>query len=266
MEIRALTVLAAVVLSVAPSLAVAPWEQEIAALGAGSWPPPPDFHARYAFGWSGIEAASADVSLRRGDGGNRIASVRGGTSGWVRSLWKIDADYRAVLAEENWRSVSYTLEERYRSYKTLEKTEFTLEGARSWRENSKPGASPPRWKAYDLAGLRDMAAALLLARSQALEPGQWVRLGVFPGEGMYLVHVTLEGREKITLRGKEYAALRSSLHIDQITKEHALEPHRKFQRGTVWVSDDEARIPLRVEVKVFVGSVFAELVSFDPEK
>lgn len=265
MDIRRLSIwLAAASLSLANCLAVAPWEQEVAALRAGNFPPPPGFRARYIFGWSGIEAASADVSLRRGDGGNWIATVSGGTSGWVRTLWKIDADYRAILAEENWRSVTYTLEERYRGYSTLEKTEFSSEGARSWRENSKPGASVPRWKTYELAGLRDMAAALLLARSQALEPGQWVRLGVFPGEGMYMVHVTLEGREKISLGGKERNALRASLRIDRITKEHSLEPHRKFQKGTVWVSDDMWRLPLRVEVKVFVGSIFAELVSSDP--
>lgn len=252
--------------SLVAAFATVPWESEVASLRAGSFPAPPEFRARYVFGWSGIEAAAADVVLRRESGDLWAASVKGGTTGWVRSLWKLDADYSAALTAADWRSLSYTLEERYRTYRAMEKTEFTAEGARSWRESSKDGSRAPKWKTYDLAGLRDMAAALLLARSQALEPGQWVRLGVFPGEGMYMVHVTLEGREQISLRGKDRSALRVSLHIDRITKNHSLEPHRKFQRGTVWVSDDEARIPLRVEVKVFIGSVFAELVSFDTGK
>ena len=49
------------------------------------------------------------------------------------------------------------------------------------------------------------------------------------------------------------------MDIDWIGKDYSLQPHKKFQRGTVWVSDDEVRLPLRVEVKVFIGHVFAEL-------
>ena len=53
--------------------------------------------------------------------------------------------------------------------------------------------------------------------------------------------------------------IRCAMDIDWIGKDYSLQPHKKFQRGTVWVSDDEVRLPLRVEVKVFIGHVFAEL-------
>jgi len=47
-----------------------------------------------------------------------------------------------------------------------------------------------------------------------------------------------------------------------------LQPHRKFRRATIWVSDDTDRILLRIEAQVFVGTVFAELqsVRFDSAK
>ena len=45
---------------------------------------------------------------------------------------------------------------------------------------------------------------------------------------------------------------------------NALEPHRKFRSGTLWLSNDPDRILLRAEVQVFVGYVFAELASFQP--
>jgi hypothetical protein len=47
-----------------------------------------------------------------------------------------------------------------------------------------------------------------------------------------------------------------------------LEPHRKFRRATVWISDDANRIPLRIEAQIFVGTVFAELqaMRFDQDK
>jgi hypothetical protein len=109
-------------------------------------------------------------------------------------------------------------------------------------------------------GLRDMAGALLLARSQPLRNGDRLSLAVFPGEWMYLVRVKVEGREKLRWQGELRDTIKVSLQIDWIDKQYRLHPHKKFQRGTIWVSDDKVRLPLRLEVKVFIGSVFAELV------
>lgn len=238
------------------------WQDDVRAIRPGTTPPPPsDLTARYVFGWSGIEAAEAEVKLRRGDGGMWVATVQGGTTGFARSLWKLDADYEAFLSEQDWRSVTSRLVERYARYTTDEKTEFRPGGARSWRESTKEGAKPPKWKNFYVPGLRDIAAALLLARSQPLANGDCITLAVFPGQWMYLVRIKVEGRGKIRWQGKNRDVIRATLQIDSINKDYTLSPHRKFQRGTVWVSDDDLRIPLRVEVKVFVGHVFAELAA-----
>jgi hypothetical protein len=109
-------------------------------------------------------------------------------------------------------------------------------------------------------GLRDMAGAVLLARSQPLNKGDRIPLAVFPGDWMYLARLKVEGREKLRWRGEDKPAIRVALEIERINKDYSLSPHKKFHHGTIWVSDDEWRIPLRIEVKVFVGHVFAELV------
>ena len=237
------------------------WRQQVATLRAGNFVPPPDeVKTRYVFGWSGIEAAEARTTLRRGVNGVWIGTVTGGTKGWARSLYKLDAEYRAEVASNDWRSLQTRQTENYRAYRTDEKAEFLPGGVRSWRESTKAGAKKPKWRNFYIEGIRDIAGALLLARSQPLRDGDVIRLAVFPGEWMYLVTVRVEKREKINVRGEERAAIRASLGIESIEKDYALKPHQKFQRGTVWVSDDELRIPLRVEVKVFVGHVFAELV------
>jgi hypothetical protein len=67
------------------------------------------------------------------------------------------------------------------------------------------------------------------------------------------------GRDTLRWRGEERKVIRCSMEIDWIDKDYTLKPHGKFHRGTVWVSDDELRLPLRVEVKVFIGHVFAEM-------
>lgn len=242
--------------------ALAGWEEEARSLRAGDFPPPPgEISAHYVFGWSGIEAADAKVRLRRGADGLWLAEVRGGTKGAARTLWKMDADYEATVSGADWHSVSAVLTEKYRKFSAVEKMEFRPGGVRSLRSTTKADATPADWMNFYVPGLRDMAGALLLARSQPLRAGDVLQLAVFPGEWMYLVRAKVEGREKLTWRGEERPVIRVSLEIDYINKDYTLRPHRKFQRGTVWVSDDQIRLPLRAEVKVFIGHVFAELES-----
>ena len=249
------------VLALTAAVAQAGWREEAASLRPGSFPPPPDkLNARYVFGWSGISAAAADVKLERGAGGVWNATVRGGTTGAARKLWKLDAEFESEIAEKGWQSVYCVLTEKYQRYRVTETSEFRPGGVRSRRESTKEGASPGNWMNFYVSGLRDMAGALLLARSQPLNNGDQLSLAVFPGEWMYLVRLKVLGRDKLRWQGQKRDAIRCSLEIDWIDKDYSLKPHKKFQRGTVWVSDDELRLPLRVEVKVFIGSVFAELV------
>lgn len=236
------------------------WREEVASLRPGSFPaPPPEIFMRYVFGWSGIEAAEAQVTLRQSPDGIWAGTVKGGTKSWARTLWKLDAHYRTEVSADGLTSRRMRLAENYRSYRTEEKAEFLAGGVRSWRENTRRGSKPPKWRNFYVEGIRDIAGALLLARSQPLDKGDVIRLAVFPGEWMYLVTAKVEGRENIAWRGGARPVIRATLGIESIGKDYSLKPHRKFQRGTVWVSDDNLRIPLRVEVKVFIGYVFAEL-------
>ena len=243
-----------------PAASRADWREGVQQLRPGLFPPPPDLTARYVFGWSGIEAAEAEVTLRRGADGNFTGTVQGGTKGAARTLYKLDADYRTEVGGADFRSRQFTLTERYRAYRVEEKAEFRPGGVRAWRESDKKGAKPPKWKNFYVPGLRDMAGAVLLARSQPLNKGDRIPLAVFPGDWMYLARLKVEGREKLRWRGEDKPAIRVALEIERINKDYSLSPHKKFHHGTIWVSDDEWRIPLRIEVKVFIGSVFAELV------
>jgi hypothetical protein len=51
------------------------------------------------------------------------------------------------------------------------------------------------------------------------------------------------------------------LQLNKLGKNLELEPHRKFRRANVWISDDADRVILRIEAQIFVGTVFAELQS-----
>ncbi len=104
---------------------------------------------------------------------------------------------------------------------------------------------------------------MFFIRSQPLKDGDKVGLIAFPGDSPYLVEVDVEKRETITVAGQPRPAIRLGFKLQKIeTKGGAhLVEHQKFRNGTVWLSDDQDRIPLRAEVNIFVGFVYGELKS-----
>ena len=109
---------------------------------------------------------------------------------------------------------------------------------------------------------------MLYLRSQPLKERAVYRVVAYPATNAYLATVTVVGREKISVHAGNYNAIKLDLQLKRIGKQRQLEPHRKFRRATIWVSDDAERLLLRIEAQVFVGTVFAELqsVSFENPK
>ena len=48
------------------------------------------------------------------------------------------------------------------------------------------------------------------------------------------------------------------------TEEERAKEEGKFRKVRIWLSDDDRRLPVKMESEVFVGSVHAELVSVKP--
>jgi hypothetical protein len=104
-------------------------------------------------------------------------------------------------------------------------------------------------------------SAALYLRSQPLKPGKVYRLAVYPAANAYLATIKVTGQDKISVHAGTYNAIRLDLQLKRIGKHLELEPHKKFRRATIWVSDDAERLILRIEAQIFVGKVFAELQS-----
>ena len=131
--------------------------------------------------------------------------------------------------------------------------------------NRKSRRSP---KPSPFPGVLDLHSALLYIRSQPLADGNVHRIVVYPATGAYLATVTVAGRETVAVGAGAYKAIKLDLQLSKIGKKRELEPHKKFRRASVWISDDADRLLLRIEASVFVGTVFAELqsVRFGDEK
>jgi len=241
------------------------WNFPVQPVSPGNFPLPPDFRATFEFGWSELPAAEAKATVRR-KGKTVEVEVRGGTRGWVRTLWKLDARHRTVFGVENLDTKSFHQVEEYARKTLTTDAEFRKDGL--WRLRRRtPDGGPSKWKRIPVQPVEGVVAAMFGIRSQSLQNGQTITTVAFPGDAAFIVQAKVEGREKIKTPAGEFPAIRMSFDLQRIVikkgKSPRLEPHGKFRKGTVWLSDDEFRIPLRTEVHIFIGYVYGVLKTWE---
>ena len=243
------------------------WEATLSKDPAGNFPELRPLRASYRFGWSGLTAATGDVHFTKPSEDKLQLDGTGRTIGLVRALWKFDVNYRAVANPGTLRPVETEQSESYRSKKIVTHLTFTNNGVTRMRTEGKGGAES-KTRQFNFPNLFDLFSAMLYLRSQPLKDRSVYRVVAYPATNAYFATVTVIGREKISVRARNYSAIKLDLQLKRIGKRHQLEPHRKFRRATIWVSDDAERLLLRIEAQVFVGTVFAELqsVTFDNPK
>jgi hypothetical protein len=242
------------------TLFAANWEATLSRDPPGNSPELRPLHASYRFGWSGFTAATGDVHFTKPSPNRFELDGTGRTIGFVRALWKLDVNYKSVASAGILRPIETRQTEDYRSKKIVTHLTFTNYGVTRARTEGK-GAGETKTKQFNFPNLYDLFSAMLYLRSQPLKEHAVYRVVAYPATTAYLATVTVLGREKISVHAGSYNAIKLDLQLKRIGKKGELEPHRKFRRGTIWVSDDPERLLLRIEAQVFVGTVFAELQS-----
>lgn len=237
------------------------WETSVTAGPPGPFPPPRALVATYHFGWAGITAATAEAHFTRKPPDRFQLDGTGRTTGFVRALWKMDVTLHAIADAERLRPVEMEQTETVRSKKIVTKLAFNAAGVTRTRIETKRGVTKPATKPFNLPNLFDLHTALLYLRSQTLRQGTVYRIAVFPATSAYLATITVTGREKVSVPAGTFNAIKLDLKLNKIGKKGDLEPHRKFRRGTIWISDNPDRMLLRIYAQIFVGTVFAELQS-----
>ena len=243
------------------------WEGTLSKDPVGNFPELRPLRASYRFGWSGLTAATGDVHFTKPSEDKFQLDGTGRTIGLVRALWKLDVNYRATASAGTLRPVETEQIENYRSKKVVTHLTFTNNGVTRVRTEGK-GAAEAKTRQFNFPNLFDLFSAMLYLRSQSLKERSVYRVVTYPATNAYLATITVIGREKVSVHAGNYTAIKLDLQLKKIGKHRQLEPHRKFRRATIWVSDDPERLLLHIEAQVFVGTVFAELqsVRFDNPK
>ena len=256
---RALAILWCASLISSTVLAAAEWEKTVTTGIRGDFQNPRSLKAIYDFGWSGMVAATAEIHLGKSDDRLQLEGT-GQTIGVVRSVWKFDVRHHALADAATLRPILLHQVEEARGKTITTDLAFSSKGVIRTRADSK-AKKPARPKNFDCPSVFDLYSALLYIRSQPLVDGDVHRIVVYPASGAYLATITVAAREPLTVAAGTYKAVKFDIQLSRIGKKRELEPHKKFSRASVWISDDADRLLLRIEARVFVGTVFAELQS-----
>jgi hypothetical protein len=240
----------------------ASWQSTLSKEPPGNIPEMRPLRASYVFGWAGFTAATGDVHFTKPLEDRFQLEAVGRTTGFVRALWRLDVNYRAVADAEMLRPIESNQIESYRAKKITTHLVFTNNGVKRTRvEGQTNSAGSTKPKEFNFPNLFDLHAAVLYLRSQPLRDRNVYRIVVYPATSAYLATVSVIGREKISVRAGTYNAIKLDLRLNKLGKNLELEPHRKFRRATIWVSDDADRVLLRAEAQIVICTVFAELRS-----
>jgi Protein of unknown function (DUF3108) len=239
----------------------ADWQATLSKGPPGTFPELRSLRASYRFGWSGVTAVTGEIHFTKPSNDKFQLEGTARTIGLVRALWKLDVTHRALANSQTLAPIETQQSESYRSKKITTHLTFTNSGVTRARTEGQARNAETKSKEFVFPNLFDLHSAALYLRSQPLKQGSVYRLAVYPATNAYLATVTVSGRDKISVRAGTYNAIKLDLQLKRVGKHLELEPHKKFRRATIWVSDDAERLILRIEAQVFVGTVFAELQS-----
>ncbi len=259
-KVRLVECALAILFALCTSCLAANWQSTISKDPPGNFSGLRPLRGTYRFGWSGLTAATGDVRFTR-EGDRFEFDGTGRTVGFVRALWKFDVTHHAVADVQTGRPLETQQTENYRSKKLVTHLAFTSNGVTRTRTEGEGTAAETKTREFNFPNLFDLHSAALYLRSQPLKDRSVYRVVVYAATNAYLATITVIGREKVSVHAGSYNAIKLDLRLKRVGKHLELEPHRKFRRATVWVSDDADRLLLRIEAQIFVGMIFADLQS-----
>jgi hypothetical protein len=113
----------------------------------------------------------------------------------------------------------------------------------------------------------DYNTFLVALRAWEQPPGSKVNVEVFRSRYLWNVDMTIRGREKIKTDLPDLAevtALRFDAHMYRLTREGVKDPASDERDLSIWISDDDGRVPLRTTARTDYGDIKMDIVDYQP--
>jgi hypothetical protein len=241
------------------------WVKELTPGTAGTHRHIPPGKLTFDIGWSHVMTAGQATLTVREAGAYWRADASAASSGLARSLWKYDCEMTSIMHRDDLRA--HFLQYREADSEETCRYRVSFERQRILTETqTQPvkGAATTATTLCAYGPMDDLLSVILYVRSQELKNGQKFTRVVQPWDTPYLTTFTVQGRETMTYAGQQRPCIKLDLKIRKIDRTTlALSSYKKMKTATIWVSDDELRVPLEMQASVFVGFMFARLTKLE---
>src|SRR5213076_3593335 len=151
----------AVLFAFCTSSPAADWEATVSKEPPGNFPELRPLRASYRFGWSGFTAGTGDVHFSKPAGDKFQFDGTGRTIGFVRALWKLDVNHRAIANAETLHPIETQQTENYRSKKIVTNLTFATAAVTRTRIEGEGAAAKTTTRQFSFPNLFDLHSAAL---------------------------------------------------------------------------------------------------------
>ncbi len=208
--------------------------------------------------YAAVRAGTAWATVEQGEGNTLV--FRGGARNapWYGRIYTVDDEISSVWDPEGPGSSCYVTRFREGRFAQDQRMDIGIDVIRVWRKQRfKEG-----WREWteDYEGwgepVEDPQSALYRIRLLPLAPDEVYRFPIFSGRKTWMLHAVVEQRKEIKTALGQLRVVPVSLRTSH---KGDLEQKGKL---TVYLSDDERRIPVRVVLHSNIGAIRAELSTY----
>src|SRR5215475_8960202 len=216
----------------------------------------------YRVSWQGISVGSASVRIgtTQRDGKKMLdVAATACSAGVVGLFYKLRHRSESIFSAHELKPVEFLSQQTENSKFTNVTIKFSPDGLidakiNKGRLNSRGQFDEVSFQSENATF--DPISAAFLARSLPVDTSEDLSFDVFNGRDRYLISFHVVGREKIKLAGKEYDAFKVEPSVRKLTDS---EGEKRLRKAYIWVTTDRSREILKLESKVAIGSVSAQL-------
>jgi hypothetical protein len=245
------------------------WLKDVTLTKAGKEPQLKPCRLRYSLSWNHlINAGEATVKMTNGkDKGPAANEILTGeatarSSGVARLLWTYDCELKSQVDKESLRSLWFEHSETENSETVSYRTDFKPGSVVTVRKEkeAETGEIKSSKRTFKYDNVYDLLSSILSLRSLPLKNGNTITAVIQPFDKPYLVSFEVQGRESREYQGKDCKTIKLGVKIRKINKDLTLKDYKKLKTATLWVSEDDYRLPLEIRADIFIGYVAATLV------
>ncbi len=203
--------------------------------------------------------------------GRQVIPVEGHTrnTGLAKSITKVDDRFTSWIDVATGRSVRFqTTEYATGSDTNIEHSIMDLAGRDgdtipvSFQLND--GAPEAQPQLVTQAEIWDYNTLLVMLRAWEAPAGTATSLEVFRSRFLWKIDVRVHGKESLVTALGELPALRFDAHATKLDRKGGKFPDTPERDFSIWISDDDGRVPLQTTAETDYGNIKMEIVDYQP--